>query len=173
MVEGFTTLVIGVILGAVATAAYAFTRGFFQHFGTRAARATITFILPNSNTNFSDDELRRRTIELHGEIAEFQTRKDRQRSRQFWTNAGGEMEREEMMEQQKQQSIIREEFKGEFLKKFAPRLEMILQEYEKRGIEPDGDMIEFDSVRWWAQHAETSRILPLLQHLPQKLETDN
>jgi hypothetical protein len=49
---------------------------------------------------------------------------------------------------------------------------MILQEYEKRGIEPDEDMKELDSLRWWAQRGETSRILPTLRDLAQRVEVE-
>lgn len=170
MIADVPDFLLGAIAGGVVVSIYAFARGFFQHFGLKAATATISWILPNNDTEFTDSELRKRTLELHSEISEFQTRKKRRQTRDFWNQAGEEIEKEEMMENHKQRSVIREEVTGEFLKKFAPRLEMVLQEYEKRGIEPDEGMMEFESLRWWAQHGETSRILPTLRHLAQKVE---
>lgn len=172
MAVGLSNFVLGVIAGGFVVAVYAFMRGFFQHIGVKAATSTISWMLPDSDTSFTDEELRKRTLELHGEIADFQTRKQRRQSRDFWNQEIEEIDREDLMERQKQQSIIREELKGEFLKRFAPRLEMILKEYEKRGIEPDDDMMEFDSLRWWAQQGETSRILPTLRHIAQKIESE-
>ena len=172
MLEGISNLSLGAVIGGAVVATLSFLRGYFQHFGTKAASATISQVLPSSDENFSDEELKKRTLELHGEISEFQTRKKRRSSRNFWDQSGEEIDRDAMMEQHKQQSIIREEMRGEFLKKFAPRLEMILQEYEERGIEPDDEMNDLESVRWWAKHAETSRILPTLRNLAQKLEAD-
>jgi hypothetical protein len=172
MVTGLSNFILGVIAGGLVVAIYAFTRGFFQHIGVKTATATISRILPDSDTDFTDKELRKRTLELHGEIAEFQTRKERQRSRNFWNENVEEMDKEDMMEKHRQQSIRRKELKGEFLKRFGARLEMILQEYEKRGIEPDEDMKELDSLRWWAQRGETSRILPTLRDLAQRVEVE-
>ena len=105
-------------------------------------------------------------------MVEFQTYKERRRSRNFWDEAGAEMDEEQMRQKQKQQSVMREEMNGEFLKKFAPRLEQIIREYEKRDIEPDEEMNDYESLRWWAQHGETRRLLPTLRSLAEQLEPE-
>lgn len=153
-----------------------FFGGFFQHFGIRSSSAIAGWILgmfqTDQKTKFSAEELRERTLELHNELAEFQTRNERERSRDFWNESDESLTSEDMREMQKRRSIQREERKGEFLKKFAPRMEMIFQEYEQREITPDDDMNDFESLRWWAKQGEVSRLLPTLRHLAQKLEMD-
>lgn len=149
---------------------YGFLKGFSQHLGEKAARNLMALLLSTDEANLSDKELYERTMDLHRDLSEFQARKRRRRARQHWNTDLEEPDPEEIREKQKQQSIVREEMKAEFLKKFAPRLEMVLQEFEEREIEPDDEHMDFESVRFWAQTGEADRVLPILRELAQKLD---
>lgn len=165
------SFLIGVLSGGVLFSIYAFLSGYFRHFGESAAEATLSMILPTGEYSLDDEELKKRSLDLHNDLTEHHMRKRRKMSRNFWDHAPGEdIDEEQMLESQKQSAVIREELKAEFLRKYAPRLERILQEYEKRGIEPKDESMTFDSIRWWARHGEVERILPILRSLPEQLE---
>lgn len=120
----------------------------------------------------SDQELKQRTISLHNDMAEFQSRKKRRLTRHFWNRDREEMDHDESIQDLQERSVIRKEQQSEFIKEFVPRLEIILQEYERRNIEPDDDARSFETLRWWAQRGEPERILPALSSLAGKLETE-